>query len=95
MIPVQLHRHGLMMEPESDKPLKAAGILHVLAPVHRGTPVMLNDNDALTWLTSDGDEISNALNFVRRFSADLMEGYDVSKIVNSPSNDNADCIQPA
>jgi putative SOS response-associated peptidase YedK len=67
----------------------------LLAPIHNRMPVMLNDHDALSWLTYDGDEISNALKLLRPFPRDLMEGYDVSKLVNSPANDTPECVRPA
>ena len=54
----------------------------MLASVHNGMLVMLNDNNALDWLK--GDEIDHALSLLKPFSADLMNGYEVSKLVNSP-----------
>jgi len=64
----------------------------VLTPVHNRMPVMLGDDNALDWLNDI--EIDHALSLLKPFPADLMYGYDVSKLVNSPMNDSADCIAP-
>jgi putative SOS response-associated peptidase YedK len=53
---------------------------------------MLSDQDALEWVS--GGEIGYALSLLRPFPAGLMDGYDVSKLVNSPLNDTPDCITP-
>ena len=64
----------------------------MLAPVHNRMPVMLSDSNALDWLK--GDEIEHALALLKPLPADLMDGYEVSKLVNSPVNDTPDCIAP-
>ena len=64
----------------------------MLAPVHNRMPVMLNDSTALDWLK--GDEIEHALSLLKPLPADLMDGYEVSKLVNSPSNDRPEVIEP-
>lgn len=62
----------------------------VLAPIHNRMPVMLSDSDALEWVR--GDEIDHALSLLKPFPAELMDGYEVSKLVNSPVNDSPECI---
>ena len=62
----------------------------MLALVHNRNPVMLSDSKALDWL--NGDEIEHALSLLKPFPAELMDGYDVSKVVNSPRNDSPECI---
>jgi len=64
----------------------------VLVPIHNRMPVILSDRDALEWVS--GDEIGRALSLLKPFPAELIEGYDVSKLVNNPQNDTADCIAP-
>lgn len=64
----------------------------VLGPIHNRMPVMLGDDGALDWLRTD--EIDHALKLLKPYPADLMNGYEVSKLVNSPQNDSADCIAP-
>ena len=61
----------------------------VLAPVHNRMPVMLSDQEGLEWV--NGGEIAHALNLLRPFPADLMDGYEVSKLVNSPVNASPEC----
>jgi putative SOS response-associated peptidase YedK len=56
-------------------------------------PAVLSDHDALEWL--GGGEVGHALNLLKPFPAELMHGYDVSKLVNDPKNDSADCIAPS
>jgi len=63
-----------------------------LASVHNRMPVMLSDSNALEWLS--GSKIARALSLLRPFPAELMDGYDVSKMVNSPLNDSPECIAP-
>ena len=55
-------------------------------------PIMLNDSNALDWLK--GGVIEHALALLKPLPADLMDGYEVSKLVNSPSNDRPECIAP-
>ena len=62
----------------------------MLAPVHNRMPVMLNDSNAVDWLSSS--EIAHALKLLRPFPAELMDGYDVSTYVNCPLNDSPECI---
>jgi putative SOS response-associated peptidase YedK len=59
-------------------------------PVHNRMPVMLSDPDALEWVR--GEEIDHALSLLKPFPAELMDGYEVSKLVNSPLNDTPECI---
>jgi putative SOS response-associated peptidase YedK len=66
----------------------------VLAPIHNRMPVMLSDRDALEWVGADGGEIDHALSLLKPYPAALMDGYDVSKLVNNPLNDLPECIAP-
>jgi len=66
----------------------------ILAPIHNRMPVMLSDRDALEWVRGDGEEIAHALSSLKPFPAELMDGYDVSKLVNNPQNDSPECIAP-
>ena len=64
----------------------------VLLPIHNRMPVMLSDNDALAWINTN--ELSHALSLLKPFPAELMDGYDVSELVNNPQNESARCIVP-
>ena len=66
----------------------------VLEPVHNRMPVILLPEDEAGWLdpaTTDPAALSPLLN---PFPAELMEGYCVSRAVNSPVNDSPECIAP-
>ena len=62
----------------------------MLAPVHNRMSVMLSDSNALDWLK--GDEIEHALSLLNSFPTELMDGHEVSKLVNNPLNDFPECI---
>lgn len=65
----------------------------LIAPIHNRMPAVLSDHDALEWLS--GGEISHSLSLLKPFPAELMDAYDVSKLVNDPQNDSAECIAPS
>ena len=65
----------------------------MLAPIHNHMPVMLSDVAAFDWLC--GSEIDHALSLLKPFPGGLMDGYEVSKVMNNPVNDTSDCIAPA
>jgi putative SOS response-associated peptidase YedK len=54
----------------------------LVAPIHNRMPAVLSDYDALEWVS--GGKIGQALSSLKPFSAELMDGYDVSKLVNDP-----------
>lgn len=62
----------------------------VLAPIHNRMPAMLSDRDAREWVSAD--EIGHSLSLLKPYPAELMHGYDISKLVNNPQNDSAECI---
>ena len=66
----------------------------VLEPVHNRMPVILLPGDESMWLdpaTTDPAALSQLL---KPYPAELMEGYCVSRAVNSPLNDSPECITP-
>ena len=65
----------------------------LIAPIHNRMPAVLSDHDALEWLS--GGEISHSLSLSKPFPAELMDGYDVSKLVNDLQKDSAECIAPS
>jgi putative SOS response-associated peptidase YedK len=56
-------------------------------------PAMLGNDDAQKWLAVD-DEIAHTLSLLKPYPPEKMEGYEVSTLVNNPSNDSQECIQP-
>ena len=71
----------------------------LLQPVHDRMPVILAGDDCELWLASDvpgSDERKKAelLDLLRPFPADAMKYYPVSKLVNSPGNEQPACVTP-
>ena len=59
------------------------------AEVHNRMPVILHKKDEELWLEGDVAEVSGLL---KAFPGKDMSVYEVSKLVNSPSNDKPECI---
>jgi len=69
----------------------------LVGPIHDRMPVILSPDALDTWLDPDLDEetdLGGLLSLLGPFPAAQMETYEVSKVVNSPSNDGPDCIAP-
>ena len=65
----------------------------VLRPNHNRMPVMLSNDDALSWLNVIG-EIAHALSLLKPCPPDDIEGYDESPLVNNPRNASPECTGP-
>ena len=65
----------------------------LIAPIHNRMPAVLSDHDALEWVSVG--EIGHALSLLKPFPAELMDCHDVSKLVNDPQNESAECIAPS
>lgn len=48
----------------------------LLRPIHNRMPAILNDEDALMWLSSDGGEIAHALSLLKPYPTGEMKGYE-------------------
>ena len=53
-------------------------------------PVMFSDNDAPALMNSD--EIRDAPSLLKPFPGELLDGYDVSDLVNSPKTTRLDAL---
>jgi putative SOS response-associated peptidase YedK len=86
-------------KPPTGEPLLSCAIVTcdanaVVAPIHDRMPVIVPAAARTEWLARDGDP--RALGDVLRPYPDAeMEAYPVSKLVNAPRNDAAECIRPA
>ena len=60
----------------------------LLRTVHNRRPVLFSDNDAPAWMNSD--EIRDASSLLKPFPAELLDGYDVSDLVNNPKTTRLD-----
>lgn len=63
----------------------------LMAPIHNRMPVILEPEDYDLWLNPD-PRPEDALHLLRPYPAEKMAAYPVSTHVNSPRNDNPDCI---
>ncbi|MBI4369197.1 MAG: SOS response-associated peptidase family protein [Elusimicrobia bacterium] len=58
-------------------------------------PVILRQKDEEKWLDPDLRDVSKLLPLLAPYSSKEMDAYEVSTIVNSPQNDDPQCIAPA
>ena len=65
-----------------------------LASIHDRMPVILHPKDYTDWLDSSPRAADSLNHLITEFPAELMEAYPVSTLVNSPSNDRAECVLP-
>lgn len=71
------------------------GANELVGEVHDRMPVILHPEDYDLWLDPDFDERDPLTTLLKPYPADEMEAYPVSRYVNSPSNDDPACVQPA
>jgi putative SOS response-associated peptidase YedK len=66
----------------------------IVRPVHDRMPVILRPEDEDLWLNGESEGSEVLTNLLRPFAAELLEAYEVSWEVSSPSNDSPACIEP-
>ena len=64
-----------------------------LKSIHKRMPVILKPKDEEAWLAQN-EEVSKLIHLLKPYPDKEMEAYPISKIVNSPRNDNEGCIKP-
>jgi putative SOS response-associated peptidase YedK len=57
-------------------------------------PVILDSKDKDLWLDPHVSDLEQLKSFFRPYPSEMMEMYPVSYMVNSPKNDNPECIKP-
>ena len=65
------------------------------ATIHDRMPVILHAEDYAEWLDQAPRTPESLQHLIASYPAELMEAYPVSALVNSPANDQAECVQPA
>ena len=65
-----------------------------LHPIHPRMPVILAPEAYQTWLDGRPETTERALALLRPFAGEKMAFYRVSRRVNSPRNDDPDCLEP-
>ena len=66
----------------------------VVEKVHDRMPVILHPKFYSIWLSQEEQPVEQLKLCLQPYDAGAMESYMVSRIVNSPKNDKADCIEP-
>lgn len=66
----------------------------LMAPIHDRMPVILRPEDYSDWLDPAPRAATSLQRLIAAFPAEQMEAYPVSALVNSPSNDRAELLQP-
>ncbi|HEX8992617.1 MAG TPA: SOS response-associated peptidase [Anaerolineales bacterium] len=66
----------------------------LMASIHDRMPVILRPEDYREWLDTNPRTPDSLQHLIKAFPADRMEAYPVSALVNSPSNDRAELVQP-
>jgi putative SOS response-associated peptidase YedK len=64
----------------------------LLQPIHDRMPVILSPDAYAQWL-DPSTSVSHLQSLLHPYDSQEMQGYPVSALVNSPSNDNPDCIE--
>jgi len=64
-----------------------------LQPIHNRMPVILNPEDYSIWL-APVEKTETLRSLLRPFPEDQMKEYEVSREINSPANDRAECLTP-
>jgi putative SOS response-associated peptidase YedK len=67
----------------------------LLRPIHNRMPVILEDLAAKQWLDPVFTSLRTLSFLLHPFPSELMEAYEVSRLVNDPKNDSPACIEPA
>jgi putative SOS response-associated peptidase YedK len=67
----------------------------LLRPVHDRMPLILEPLAAKQWLDPIFTSFSMLSVLMQPFPSELMEAYEVSRVVNDPKNDSPACIEPA
>lgn len=66
----------------------------IVEAVHDRMPVILDPRHYPVWLSQEDQPVEQLKLCLQPYPAEQMESYPVSRIVNSPSYDKAECIKP-
>lgn len=70
------------------------GANELLQPIHDRMPVILEPVKYDTWLDPQNHDGSAPAGLLMPYSAEKLEAYPVNRRVNSPTNDDSECIAP-
>ena len=66
----------------------------LVRPIHNRMPAILSQSDQAVWLDAAPQPTERLLSLLGPYPAGQMEVYAVSRMVNSPKNDDPRCIEP-
>jgi putative SOS response-associated peptidase YedK len=66
----------------------------LLRPIHDRMPLILDPLIARQWLDPNFGDYGTLSVMMVPFPSELMEAYEVSRLVNDPKNDSLECIDP-
>ena len=66
----------------------------ILAKIHHRMPVILRREDEDRWLDPELKDPATLLSMLLPYADEEMEGYEVSRAVNSPAFDGPECVAP-
>ena len=67
----------------------------MLKAIHDRMPVILSGENEGKWLDLELKEPAQLTPLLKPYPSEMMDSYDVSTVVNNPSNDRPECIQEA
>ena len=84
--------------PEGD-PIRTCTIIttqpnELLKPIHNRMPVIIKPGDREQWLDPEEQDPANLTPLLAPYPSDELDAWEVSRAVNSPSNDDPQLIQP-
>jgi putative SOS response-associated peptidase YedK len=65
----------------------------LVAPIHDRMPVILSPDGQEQWLRPEPQEAANLMPLLVPCADDLLDSYEVARVVNSPANDVPACIE--
>jgi putative SOS response-associated peptidase YedK len=86
-------------KPEEGDVIESCTILtttnnELIKPLHDRMPVILDTRDKDLWLDPHVSDTEQLKSLFKPYPSEMMDMYRVSNMVNSPKNDNPDCIKP-
>ena len=68
-------------------------LMKLLEPVHNRMPVIISKSNRDLWLDPSIHDKEAIFPLLKSYSSDDMDAYEVSQMVNSPSNDSSENIK--
>ncbi|MBI5744701.1 MAG: SOS response-associated peptidase [Elusimicrobia bacterium] len=85
---------GVYEEKSNTFAIITAAASALVRTVHHRMPVILESRHEALWLDPKSRDSETLLPLLRAYDSAKMHGYRVSDVVNDPSNDSPDCLEP-